>query len=86
VRKIVTQHAILQKIKLIPKHQQPEKSIKEKPENPKNRKEKICLIDYYLIMLLSNEEEGEIVCLERSSVLKVLFVSDLNQMSLMMMM
>ncbi len=34
---------------------------------------------------MSNEEEGEIVCLEKSSVLKVLFVSDLNQMSLMMM-
>jgi len=35
---------------------------------------------------MSNEQEGEIVCLERSSVLKVLFVSDSNQMSLMMMM
>jgi hypothetical protein len=38
VRKIVTQHAILQKIKLIPEHQQPEKSIKGKPEKPENRK------------------------------------------------
>jgi hypothetical protein len=30
------------------------------------------LIDY-LMMMMSNEQEGEIVCLERSSVLKVLF-------------
>jgi hypothetical protein len=32
------------------------------------------LIDYLMMMMMSNEQEGEIVCLERSSVLKVLFV------------